>query len=221
VLAVRELSPQSGRLAPGDPITLTATVDNVGEVLATVTTTLTIWDGFGNLVGWQEGSEFSVASGGSELLIRGWQGWLDEGTYHLELELWQGGQVVGEAGSQISVLAAAITDLTVPGALLLPGDTAVFTTTFENYLSSPISATASLAIYSQEGFLVSELAPQTTQVAGLGSAAFTWQWQLPGLAGGVYYARVVIRRENGPSYGPLVQGFWVGNQLFLPVVRRN
>jgi hypothetical protein len=220
-LAVSDLHPQQEQLRPGETITATARVENVGSNLATFTYTLAVVDVYGHVAGWQDGGPFSVMAGGQEQLDFSWDGLLDEGGYTLELTLWQNGAVVGLGTTGVNVVGGAITHLQVPETAVMPGQQATFTVTFANYLNSAVTTTARLVIYDQAGDVVRELGARSGVASGQSQIAFTWTWQPLAVPGGAYTAWAVVQKEDEISYGPTVETFQIGHLIYLPIVLRN
>ncbi len=221
-LAVSDLHPQAEQVVPGEPITATALVENVGDDLATITTTLTLMDTHGHTVGWQDGGPFSVAAGGQEELDLGWDGLLNEGTYALMLTLRRDGDVVGMAAGRVNVVGGALTSLEVPTTTVMPGEQATFRVTFANYLATQVTTTVSLVIYDEYGDPIGEeISPQTGQVNGQDEATFSFSWRPSGMPGGTYTAWAQVERDDETTYGPAVQSFKVGYNVYLPVVLKN
>lgn len=219
-LAVSELVLESDELVPGQPITATTAVRNVGDVLATFTTTLKLKDSHGNDIGWQDDGPFSVAAGGEEGLTLGWNGSLDEGDYVLQLTLQWQGRLLGMASGNVHVVGGALTGLQVPTTTLRPGQQADFEATFANYRATPVTVTVGLTIYDGEGQPVAWLGPQTGQVAGGGETTFPFAWPTTGAPGGGYIA-VATAEVEGATYGPLARPFAIGQNVYLPLVLRN
>jgi hypothetical protein len=217
-LAVSDLRLQAEQVIPREPITVTALVENIGDDLAAVTTTLTLMNAHGRTIDWHEGGPFLIPAGGQEELGLSWGGLPDEGTYVLELALWQEGQVVGLAADRVNVIGGSLTGLEVPTSAVMPGERADFRVTFANYLVTPVTTTVHLVIYDEDGHPVEELGSQTGQVGGRDEATFTLSWQPSGVSGGTYTAWAQVEREDETTYGPAVQRFEVGCVVYLPII---
>jgi len=223
-LAVSYVTPLADTLTPGAPISITALLENVTDELLTVTSTLTLLDAEGHEVGWQDDGPFSVPADGQQDIEIGWDGTLPEDVYGLLLTFWKGDVLMGLGTTQVSVVGGALTALGVPTATLMMSDTATFRVTFTNYLAEPVTVTAHLALYDDEGGVVAVLPPQTMLAAADAPHVFEFTWEVGASAGGVYVAQARIVREDETAYGPLTDEFMVGSVLkdvFLPVVLRN
>ena len=223
-LAVSSVTPLAETLTPGAPVSVTALLENVTDALLTVTSTLTLLDAEGHEVGWQDGGPYSVPSDEQQNVELGWDGTLPEGFYGLLLAFWKDGVVMGLGTAQVNVTGGALTALEVPTATLVMSDTAIFRVTFSNYLAEPVTVTAHLALYDDEGGIVAVLPPQTDVTAANDTHVFEFTWEVGASAGGVYVAQARIVREDDTQYGPLTGEFMVGSVLknvFLPIVLRN
>ncbi|MBN2393206.1 MAG: exo-alpha-sialidase [Anaerolineae bacterium] len=233
-LAVSDVTPLVETLVPGAPVSVTALLENVTDELLTVTSTLTLLDAEGHEVGWHDAGPFSVPVDGQQSVELGWDGTLPEGFYGLLLTFWQDDVLMGLGSTQVNVTGGALTALEVPTATLAMSDTATFRVTFSNYLAEPVTVTAHLALYDNEGGIVAVLPEQTAITAASDMHVFEFTWEVVASAGGVYMAqaRIVrdnevqehIVREDETQYGPLTGEFMVGSVLsdvFLPVVLRN
>ena len=220
-LAVSDLHPQAEQLAPGETITVTATVENVGADPATVTSTLTLLDVHGNTVGWQDGGSLVIPAGEQVEVSLEWSIFLDEGPYDLTLTLWRTGNAVGLATGKVNVVGGALTSLEVPTTTVAPGEQATFRVTFANYRTTPVTATAHLVIYDEDGIPIAEPSSQSSQVDAQDEATFSLTWNPGGVAGGTHTAQAVVEREDGVTYGPMTEAFRVGHGVYLPLVLRN
>ncbi len=223
-LAVSNVRPLADSFLPGEPISVTALLENVTDELLTVTSTLTLLDAEGNTMGWQNGGPFSIPSDGQEAIEVGWDGTLPEGVYGLRLNLWQGDLLMGAATTGVQVVGGALTALEVPTVTLVMSDTATFRVTFANYLAEPVTATAHLALYDREGGVVALLPSQTSAVTANGTRVFTFTWEVGANVGGTYVAEARIVREDKTQYGPRSAAFVVSGitkDIFLPLVLRN
>ena len=223
-LAVSDVSPLVDVIVPGATISVTALLENVTDQLLTVTSTLTLLNAEGHDVGWQDGGPFSVPSDGTQAVETGWNGALPEGAYGLRLVFWDEGVLMGMGTTTVDIVGGALTSLAAPAHTLVLSETAAFTVTFANYLSEPVTATAHLMLYDDEGLPVATLDPQTTLVGAGDTHAFVFTWEVGPSAGGTYSARASVAREDGPVYGPLSEEFEIGSVLmdvFLPVVLRD
>jgi hypothetical protein len=223
-LAVSNVTPLAATLIPGAPISVTAMLENVTDALLTVTSTLTLLDAEGHEVGWQDAGPFSVPSDGQQSIEVGWDGTLPEGVYGLLLTFWEDDMVMGLGTTQVNLTGGALTALEVPTVTLAMSDTATFRVTFANYLAEPVTVTAHLALYDNEGGVVANLPPQTDVTGANDTRVFEFTWEVGASAGGVYVAQARIVRENETQYGPLTDEFMVGSVLksvLLPVVLRN
>jgi len=219
-LAVSGLVPQSDTLMPGQPVTVTTVVANVGDTLATFTATLRLEDSHGNGVGWQDSGPFSVAAGGEEELELEWDGLLDEGDYAMQLTLWWHGRALGTATGGVHVVGGALTGLEVPTTTVMPGQRAEFQAVFANYRTTQVTVTVSLTINDEEGHPVAELGPQTGQVDGQSQVSFPFSWEAVGIPAGGYIA-IATAEVEGTSYGPLARPFAIAHNVYLPLVLRD
>jgi len=223
-LAVSNVAPLAETVIPGAPISVTALLENVTDDLLTVTSTLTLLDAEGHEMGWQDGGPFSVPSDGQQAIEVGWDGTLPEGVYDLRLSLWQGDVLMGAATTRVDVVGGALTALEVPTATLVMSDTATFRVTFTNYLAEPVTVTAHLLLYDEEGGVTADLPSQTDVAAASDAHVFEFTWEVGASTGGVYAAQARVTREDGTAYGPLTGEFTVGrtlNDVFLPIVLRH
>jgi hypothetical protein len=201
---------------PGEAITITASISNVGSLAETVTPTLRIVDAQGTFTG-TIGAAFVVAAGGTYNLTTSWTGTLDGDAYTVYLLLEQGGEIVAGAGREVFVTEGALTRLAAP-EILMPGQTGTFTVTFQNYTAATTTAFASLSIYDAEGALLAFLEPKSAQVAGgsLGTLSFAWTAD----RAGPFVASAVVM-AGGQEYGPISQAVAGPFRVFLPVVLKN
>ncbi len=204
------------RYLPGDPITATASISNVGSLAETVTPTLRIMDLQGQFTV-TVGAPVAIPAGGTYDLSLNWTGYLDGDVYMAHLFLEQGGEVVAGAGRQIFITEGAIADLAAPDTLM-PGQTGVFTVTFQNFSTYTTTAIASLTIYDSDDAVLAFLEPKAATVVGAISATLTFTWTADRL--GPFTASTVIL-AGGEEYGPVSQNIGGGKRIFLPVVLKN
>jgi hypothetical protein len=227
-LAVSALQPEQETLMPGEPVTVTALLENVSDELLTITGTLTLLNVRGDPVGWQDMGPFSVVAGGQEPIEAGWHGVLEEGSYNVQVILWHEGQVAGMAASRIYVVGSAMTAFEVPTTTVKTGEEALFSVTFANRLSEPITATAYLMILDTEGNPVTHtLQSQPMQVAAGKEGTLSISWQAENIGTGTYTARARVENQDGLSYGPLTKDFEVAGEveesymIYLPLVLKG
>ncbi|MGC9397433.1 MAG: exo-alpha-sialidase [Anaerolineae bacterium] len=223
-LAVSDVTPLAETLIPGMPVSVTALLENVTDELLTVTSTLTLLNAEGHEVGWQDGGPFSVPVDGQQSVELGWDGTLPEDVYGLLLTFWKDDVLMGLGTTMVDITGGALTALEVPTATLAMSDTATFRVTFSNYLAEPVTVTAHLALYDNEGGVVATLPAQTDMTAANDTRVFEFTWEVGASVGGVHVAQARIVREDETQYGPLTGEFVVGTALesvLLPVVLRN
>jgi hypothetical protein len=196
---------------PGEAITVTASISNVGSLAETVTPTLRIVDAQGNFTG-TIGAPFVVPAGGTYNLTTSWTGTLDGDAYMVYLFLERDGEVVAGAGREVFVTEGALTDVAEPENLL-QGQTGTFTVTFQNYTAVTTTAFASLSIYDAQDALVAFLEPRSAEVAGGGVGTLSFVWTAD--RDGPFVTSAVVTAVAGPfpQAGPF--------RVFLPVVLKN
>ena len=175
----------------------------------------------GNTVSWQDGGSLVIPAGERVGVSLGWDVFLDEEPYDLTLTLWRIGNAVGLATGRVNVVGGALTSVEVPTTTVVPGEQATFRVTFANYGTTPVTATAHLVIYDEDGIPIAGPSPQVDQVDGRDEAIFSLTWRPGGVAGGTHTAQAVVEREDGVTYGPMTEAFRVGYGIYLPLVLRN
>ena len=240
-VAVTDFTTDRDRYTPGDTISTTTLIENVGDVDATLRGVLIIEDDMGQVMGTEISTLFTVPSDGSYTLDlacaweetkgtalwsrggtepRGWSWTTGSGSYRATITLLQGGAVVAGASADIVVLGGEITSLAVPDTLFL-GQEGTFEITFANYRSDTVSAEVSLIIQDSGGGFVEEIAPQIISVPGGSTETAAFNWTPQGVSSGSYMAMATVTVED-EVYGPTMQRFEVEQNLcYLPSVVKN
>jgi len=206
-VVVSKFATDKAQYVPGEKISTTARIENVGDVDASLTATLFIRDALGEVVGRQTAKEFSVPSGSSYVLPLAWSGALSDGAYTVQITLQSEEAIVGGASAGISVLGGEITGLTAPARLRL-GEEGMFRVAFANYKGVTVTGQVTLTIQDSEGGLVEELSPQTITVAGGLTETVTFTWTPLGVRDGDYNAIAAVVVDS-QVYGPISRAFKV------------
>ncbi|NIO09766.1 MAG: hypothetical protein GTO40_17890 [Deltaproteobacteria bacterium] len=214
-VTVTEFNTDKQQYAPGETISTTTRIANVGDVAAVLTATLKIKDALGEVMGTGTSMAFTVPSGGSYVLPLSWTGALDDGAYTVKIELFSQEAIVGGASAAISVLGCEITGLTVPTTLMI-GEEDIFQVLFANYTSAGVGGEAFLTIQCSQGGYLEELAPQAMNVAPGSTGTATFSWTPLGVSAAQYIAiaRVVA---NGQTYGPITKSFLVTHEVPIDI----
>jgi hypothetical protein len=207
-MVVTEFTTDKAQYVPGEEISTTARVENVGDVAATLTATLTIRDALGEVMGTQTAGEFTVPSGGWHVLPLAWSGPLDDGAYTAQIIIESDSAIVGGASTFVSLLGGEITDFSVPVTLDV-GEEGTFQVTFANYRDVAVSGDVTLNIQASEGGFTEELTPQPITVVASSTETATFNWTPTGVATGDYNAVAAVA-VDGQDYGPTSRAFTVG-----------
>jgi CSLREA domain-containing protein len=217
-LALTALQVGPAPRAPGEAAEARAEVVNVSDRAAEFTTTLALAD--------MHGMEMALVGGGPHTLGVGSSGVISptfrvpyrEGTYRLQLTLWQDGQAVAQASEVLQVAALEITAFDGP-VTAIPGETATFTVSLSNHTTSPLETAVALQITGEGGQILATLAGEPVLVPARGEATVSFAWEAVGAPGTGYQATAWVAPGSYPPRS-LSRAFRLGSAIYLPLVWR-
>jgi hypothetical protein len=217
-IAVLDFSTDKTSYRPDETLQTTTGIENVGDVPAPLTATLTLKDELGGTLGVQSSGVFTVPAGGSYELPLAWTGAL-QGARWAAITLWSDGGIVGGASASFEVALGEILAFDVP-EVVLPNVETTLALTFANYQTEEISATVSAAIYDWENALVAELSPQTITVGAGVSETASISASLTGMSGETYTALALVTVDDQPA-GMSSASFEMGFSIYLPAILKD
>jgi hypothetical protein len=221
-----DVYPAQAEQPPDQPVVLQGTVMNVGSAPITVTPHISLTGLTGPDFGPQAGALLSVGSGEGAWLTASYSptGELPDGDYLAHLTLWKGPDVWAETGVEVDVAGGRITRLRGP-EVAWPGGTAVFTVTFENHRSEPLSAVPWLTVRDLDGGIIASLSGVTQTVPAGGTTTFTLTWPAVPNVQERLTARAVVAEvltdAIGETYGPATWHIDTPRWIYLPLVMRD
>jgi len=220
-VAISPLVPNRPEYRSGEVITSTANIENVGASSVTLVARLSVYDAAGTLLGTTSSNSFDVVGGGSHVLQVPWTTTLEPGSYRMTLSLEQGGVPQIATSASFIVLAGKLSSFSAPQSIGYD-EYGTFSLAFDNYRSTPVTATAKVHIYNSSGVEVVSLLQRTFTANAGRTGTTSWSWNPAGLSQGVYTVRAVVRTGDetytSGSYNMQVRE---PLRVYLPIVARN
>lgn len=220
-VAISPLALNKPEYQVGESITSTANIENVGANPVTLTAKVSVYNVAGDLVGTIDSSSFDIAGGESYNLQIPWTTILEPGNYRTTLSVEQSGTPQVTTSASFGILAGKLSAFSAPQVIDYD-EYGSFSLSFENYRSTPITATAKVYVYNSAGIEVVNLLQRTFTVNADAIGTTSWYWNPAGLPRGAYTVRAVAQvgdeTYTSSSYNMQVRK---PVKVYLPDVLKN
>ena len=206
---LKKFSADRVQYVPGETIQTNALIENITDKSIILNATLSVIDGFGEIVGSRSFPPFSISSGNSYNLGLLWDGYLDNGCYTLQIKLINNGTLIGGGSEVITIVDLLLENFTVPKLLQL-GDAGNFEFTLNNLGNNDIVGNANIIVRDNEGNLVRVIGSDNLWLYSGDTDTVVYTWKPQDIKPGIFTAIAnFVNDYTAEEYGPITKSFIV------------
>jgi hypothetical protein len=190
-VTVTDFGTSSASVPPGATVATSAQVVNVIDESASLMATLRVSDLAGQEIETATEGPFTIEAGETQDLSLSCPAPDDEGSYSVELELQESGEVVARARAMVAVSGGHIAEFLTPDRAV-PHTPVEFTVVYANATDAPVDATFELDVLDIAGRVEDELESMTLTVAAGGQETVSWSWDARVVPLGLYQLQATV-----------------------------